>query len=431
MVPRSLVWRIYAYALGLLVLLFASVLVIGRLVAFSGYEGPDSHGVSVPQRFADDLALRLEVALEDGTITPAEHAQIERFYPERMYRVEPWVVGRFPPLLASDKEVTEGGPIHDVYWVRLDVKGKPAGAVRVDFARWQASFFGGRHGFIIGVWLLVVALMTIPPLYLWVIRPLRRMVAVAQRLGEGDLATPVAVDRPDEFGDLERAFEAMRQRIGAMLEARERLLRDISHELRGPLSRMSVALPLLRLELPESRYLDTLERELAAMDALIGEVLALARGRSPQALALEDLDLADVARELVAERQLLARQRGIQLTCELSAAPVRGDRRLLARAVGNLLDNALKFARTRIRIETAVEGGKAWARVVDDGPGVAPEHLPRLFEPFYRPDTSRSRETGGTGLGLAIVKAIAEAHGGEAGLSFEAGTVAWLRLPAG
>jgi signal transduction histidine kinase len=237
----------------------------------------------------------------------------------------------------------------------------------------------------------------------------------------------VPVTRTDELADLERAFESLRQRVLQMLRQKERLLADISHELRGPLSRMAVAVPLLRTPPEDAPTVARLEREIQAMDALIGELLALARAQG-QALRREPVDLATLAQGLVEEREPAARQAGLVLETRLDPAPLQGDPRLLARAMGNLLDNALKYtpAGGHVRVETA----PGCFRVVDDGPGIAPADLPHLFEPFYRPDTSRSRETGGVGLGLAIAKAIAEGHGGSAVLaSGPDGTVAELRLP--
>ncbi|MFN3428500.1 MAG: ATP-binding protein [Candidatus Sericytochromatia bacterium] len=278
----------------------------------------------------------------------------------------------------------------------------------------------------------LLALMIVPPLWFWVVRPLRRMVAIADRLGHGDLATPVPIDRTDEFGELEKAFESLRQRVQQMLAARERLLRDISHELRAPLSRMAIAVPLLRDDRP-SPYIDHLERDMTIMDDLIGEILALARGRSPESLQRGPVDLAEVAAGLLAERGVVLAQREMPVASALAPAPTVGDRRLLARAMGNLLDNALKYTpdQAAVRLETAIEHGEAVFRVADRGPGIRAADLPHLFEPFYRPDASRTRETGGTGLGLAIAGAIAEAHGGTATLrsSEGLGTTAELRFP--
>jgi len=119
---------------------------------------------------------------------------------------------------------------------------------------------------------------------------------------------------------------------------------------------------------------------------------------------------------------------------DLEPASTEGDESLLRRAMGNLLDNAIKYTpeRGRIAVATRVDGDEAVFRVADNGPGIPAAALPHVFEPFFRPDTSRTRETGGTGLGLSIVRAIAEQHGGKAALESEegTGTTAELRVPA-
>jgi two-component system sensor histidine kinase BaeS len=339
-------------------------------------------------------------------------------------------------MLASQKVVVQPGrfwaPWQDRYWVRLDEHGKPIAAARIDFTPDHMPQLSRHLLSVAGVWVLLLGLLLVPPLYLWVIRPLRRMQQVAQRLGQGDLATPVSIDRQDEFGELQQTFETMRQQIAGMLAQRERLLWDISHELRGPLSRMAIAIPLLQDEYGPSPYLQQLQRDMSAMDALVGEVLALGRGQSAEQRK-QPVDLAAIADDLLAERAITLGQRALTLEKHLEAAPLQGDPALLARAMGNLLDNAIKYTPDpgQIRLETGREAGEVFFRVANSGPGIAPEHLPHVFEPFYRPDSSRSRETGGTGLGLSIAEAIAERHGGQAHLRSEPGrtTTAELRFP--
>ncbi|MBU6429892.1 MAG: hypothetical protein KGR26_12840, partial [Cyanobacteria bacterium REEB65] len=252
---------------------------------------------------------------------------------------------------------------------------------------------------------------------------------------------------------LERAFEALRLRIQQMLQFRDRLLADISHELRGPLSRMAIALPLLQRHLPEAqadsvfgckdttspaggftRYVGQIEHELGRMEALIEELLAYARGRSPAAIEQRSVDLADVARGLLSERAIVAKDRRLSIQADLAPALVLGDARLLARAIGNLVDNALKYTPQggHLALRTGRDNGHSVFTVADDGPGIAAGSQEHLFEPFYRPDGARSRQTGGVGMGLAIARAIAERHGGQALLESAEGkgTIATLSLPA-
>jgi signal transduction histidine kinase len=283
------------------------------------------------------------------------------------------------------------------------------------------------------VWVLLLLLAIVPPLWLWVLRPLRRMVEVAARLGSGDLATPVPQTHRDEFGALERAFEQLRVALAQSMATRERLLLDVSHEIRGPLARMMLALPLLERDPPNGPIKAVLEGEVRAIDRLTEEVLAVARAGYQEVLQPAPVDLPDMLTELGTERQLATADKHVALVLELAPVTALGDARLLHRAAANVLDNAIKFTRPggTIRVACREERGEAVLQVADSGPGIAAEHLPRIFEPFYRPDDSRSRETGGTGLGLSIVREIASRHGGTVAIDCppDGGTVVTLRVP--
>lgn len=428
MVRRSLILKIYLYAVGALLATFVLAFGASRLLL--------THGMGdafrqMGQDYAQFIGREIEASFEGGRPSPARLDELARSLHLQLDYVPVGSDREVPAELAGrdwvDQRVRFFGP--HVYWVRMDPGGEVMGALRIEFRPPRPA--GGLSGWIFaGVLMGALGLMIVPPLYLWVIRPLRHMVDTAHRLGS-DLSTPVGVDRKDEFGDLEEAFESLRRRIQRMLTQKERLLTDISHELRGPLSRMAVALPLARAEGQDNPYLGHLERNMAAMDRLIGELLTLSRGQTPPERDQEALDLAAIARDLLAERSVVTRSQGVELESQLMEAPVRGDRRLLERAMGNLIDNALRHGASPIRVETGQEGGQALFEVTDHGPGIPEADLPHLFEPFYRPDASRSRQTGGTGLGLAIVKAVAESHGGEAALSSRPGegTVARMRFP--
>lgn len=441
---RSLITRVYVYAIAVLVLSFVAVFFVGRAMVDEGQ-------VELLKQFGNDQVAFIgrEAEATMKTRPAPDAARLDDL--SRSLHVDltfvPWTeTGAYPKRLATEKTLSRPGDRpgrwQRDHWVRLDVNGAPQGALKVEFNRPRPPRGGGLPELVPGrhrlpltaalTWMGLLALIIVPALWFWVLRPLRRMVAVADRLGHGDLSTPVPIDRKDEFGELELAFESLRQRVQQMLTARERLLRDISHELRAPLSRMAIAVSLLRDDRP-SPYLDQIERDMATMDGLIGEVLALARGRSPEAMQQETVDLAEIVSGLLADRALVLAQRPTPLETRLASAPVIGDRRLLARAMGNLIDNALKYTpdTAPIRLETDVAHDRSVFRVVDRGPGIPAADLGQIFEPFYRPDTSRSRDTGGTGLGLAIAKAIAEGHQGVATLrSTEGGgTTAELNFP--
>ncbi|MBM3268104.1 MAG: HAMP domain-containing histidine kinase [Candidatus Sericytochromatia bacterium] len=448
---RSPIWSLPGLARGSVVVkiyLFAALALIGlgmlsfhvvRLLVDQGrIEALREIGTGQSSVIADEVAS----TLYGPAPAPEKLRKIGRALGARIQWV-PWHQAvKARPQLRSDSVLSERDGRRGArpwrYWARIDRDGRPVGALRVEF---RARGFPQPHRpwVAAGVTMGIIGLVTIPPLILWVVLPIRRMTHVANRLGEGRLDEPVQIDRRDEFGNLLRAFESLRVRILQMLHQRDRLLTDISHELRGPLSRMAIALPLIKAHLggghAAAGYVEQLNQDVATMDQLIGELLAYARGKSPQARQNDPLDLAELARGIAEDRQIVVEQRSLKLTSLPEAARVKGDARLLARAMGNLLDNALKYTPSggHVEMATGVDGSDAFFRVSDDGPGIPEHDLPNVFEPFYRPDSARTREAGGTGLGLAIVQAVAESHGGRAFIRSGAGkgTVAELRLPAG
>lgn len=425
MVTRSLIVKVYLYVIVAWFVMF-TLSVVGARQLVDEARSPYR---AAALDYAGFTAAEVEAAWRADGPAPARMLQLERQLHFEL-DVRSWPpAGDAPPLLAQKKVLSDGRHAH---WARLDVGGKPVGVLRLESTIFRDA---GYEPIVLSVLFVMVsfALMIVPPLVLWVLRPLRRMVGIANRLGAGGLAEPVPASRGDEFGELERAFEVLRQRVQLMLAQRDRLLGDISHELRGPLSRLAIALPLAQ-ETGEAAFFADIKRELHLTDALIGELLDYARGRSFDGQGAVPLDLAELARELEGERAIAAEARRITVALDLAPAPARGDRRLLHRAMGNLLDNAVKYAPVggHVRLVTGVAGGKPFFRVEDDGPGIDPAHAPHVFEPFYRPDASRSRDTGGVGLGLAIVRAIADGHQADVTLAPRAGggTSAALTLPA-
>jgi signal transduction histidine kinase len=350
----------------------------------------------------------------------------------------PWSArDRYPAELATQPQAISpsrrGNTFAQTYWARIDQGGKPVGVLRVQFQRQFRQGSPGRTGYGPLTIMVVLAVLIIPPLFLWVIRPLRRLEAAAHRLGDGDLDTPVIMNRRDELGRLAAAFDTMRERLQRMLHERDRLLTDVSHELRGPLARMAVAQELLESDIGDNPYVARLRREMQHLDQLTGELLSLSRQRLNQPQQWSAVNVAELIRQLVQDRDLLAHQRDVRLTTDLTDSTVRSDAELLARALGNLVDNALKYtgAGGTVGITCRPEAGGVTITVSDDGPGIPAEALPHIFEPFYRPDVARTRTTGGTGLGLAIVRAIVDRLQGTIHLESQEGkgTTATVRLP--
>jgi signal transduction histidine kinase len=271
----------------------------------------------------------------------------------------------------------------------------------------------------------------------WITTPLRRMSRSMDRVAAGDLEHRVRVRGRDEGAAMARSFNAMADRVRAMIVGQKELMAGVSHELRSPLARMKLSLALLgRGQGGEARIAD-LEAEVDAIDALVGELL-LASRLDLQAVPIEpvELDLADVCREgwsRVAD-EAAAAGATLELALAGQARRVMADRALTVRILGNLFENAVRHAgRGRVTVSSRPAGDRVRLAVADEGPGVERADLDRLFEPFFRADRSRSHRTGAGGLGLMIVRRAVEAHGGtvRAELAAPRGLVVTFDLAAG
>lgn len=246
--------------------------------------------------------------------------------------------------------------------------------------------------------------------------PLRQLRSAVDRLGRGDLTARAPASRKDELGDLAASFNRMADHIQTLLAAERRLLFDISHELRSPLARLSVAVELARTHQTGAPPLDRIQREADRLNALIRQMLEVTRTEGdPSRLKAERLSLDELINGLVDDCSIEAHARG----CALDLTPsnpisLDGDSELLRRAIENVLRNAIRYAPLESKIEITIEngGGMAKVRVRDYGPGVPEEALPRLFDPFYRVEQDRDRKSGGVGLGLSIARRAVELHKG-------------------
>lgn len=260
------------------------------------------------------------------------------------------------------------------------------------------------------------------------LRPLRLLHAGVERLAEGELAVAVPATSRDEFGALSGAFNAMVARVREMVAGRDRLLRDVSHELRSPLARMKVALALLS----EDGKTRGMKADVAEMEALIALLLELERLRDGRALSLGTHDLVPILRAAAAPFE--DAPPGVLVELPAGELPARVDPEKIRSVLGNLLENAAKYAlpdSAPVVLSAARESDAVVIRARDDGPGIPEADQATLFEPFTRVDRSRSKKTGGYGLGLAICKGIVEAHGGTIALEPREGrgTTFVVRLP--
>ena len=267
-------------------------------------------------------------------------------------------------------------------------------------------------------------------------RPVEALRSATRQLATGALDTrvgPPTSSRHDEIGDLARDFDAMTERIQRLVEGHRRLLRDVSHELRSPLSRLGVALELVR----SSGSTDHLERiaiESERLEAMIASLLEVSRlEASPQPPS--ELNLAELIQLVVDDAQLEAEAREIAIAFhhDVHSPVVRGHRDLLASAVENVIRNAARHTDvgTTIAVHLTRDDNETVLTIRDHGPGVPEDTLSRLFEPFFRVEDARERERGGVGLGLAITQRAVDQHGGHvtARNHSEGGLEVEIRLP--
>jgi signal transduction histidine kinase len=249
--------------------------------------------------------------------------------------------------------------------------------------------------------------------------PLRTLEHTVVKFGRGDLAVRAAAARKDEFGKLARAFNVMAERIETLLNSERRLLQDVSHELRSPLTRLEFALELARTSPDRSASLDRIKREIDRLSTLVSELLQVTRAENdPASRNLMPLDLRHLVAAVIDDSLVEADAGGVTLSVktEAKALPVIGDRELLRRAVENVLRNAIRYAPagSNVDIELARHDGQALISIRDSGPGVPPESLPHLFKPFYRVEADRNRMSGGgVGLGLSIAERAVAVHNGQ------------------
>lgn len=260
-------------------------------------------------------------------------------------------------------------------------------------------------------WLTLAAMLTLTGLaYLLVRRlfkPLGDIAAGVARFGQGDFSQPIPVRRADELGELTQRVNQMATDLSGMLDAKRALLLAISHELRSPLTRARLNAELVE----EGPSRDALLRDLGEMRDLISDLLESERlAQRHQALSLEPVDWPQLVAQAAAHS---AHPETIHLSQEGEAHAVMGDRTRLSLLLRNLLDNALRHgAGGPVQVHTEWRPDQLILTVRDHGPGVSPEQLAHLAEPFYRTDAARGRATGGVGLGLHLCRLVAQAHGG-------------------
>lgn len=257
--------------------------------------------------------------------------------------------------------------------------------------------------------------------------PVRLLKRGAERIRKGDLSFRVKTNRQDELGQLTESINHMADSLQSMLEAKRQLLLAISHELRTPITRAK-----LRLEfMEESDVKEQLREDIDEIDLLISDLVEAERlNNAHVALSSEWVEIGDFVRAVTSQYESCAG--GLELITPEPDIEVFIDRLRIRLLITNLMNNAIRHGQEN-PITLDISGDDEWVqlKVIDQGEGIAAEHLSKLSEPFYRADRSRQRNTGGFGLGLYLCRLIAEAHGGSLAISSKIGegTQVTVKLP--
>lgn len=255
-------------------------------------------------------------------------------------------------------------------------------------------------------------------------RPLSRLASAAENIGRGVRQPKLEESGARELRHAARAFNTMQDRLQRYLDSRSRVLAAMSHDLKTPLTRLRLQ---VETQIEDAALQARFGKELDEMESMVRGALALFRGLNDEE-APEPVDVNALLETVRAEFVEMGKDVTVQ---GRAAAPLPGKPQALKRCLTNLVANAVNFG-TRARIIVR-DGAQLEIGVCDEGPGIPPEELEKVFEPFYRLESSRNRDTGGTGLGLSIARDVAQAHGGRLVLHNrpEGGIEARLTLPRG
>ncbi|CZF80224.1 envelope stress sensor histidine kinase CpxA [Grimontia marina] len=286
--------------------------------------------------------------------------------------------------------------------------------------------------------LLLVTMVVSTPLLLWlawaVTRPARRLQAAAERVGEGRFETDPSLEKgPREFVQAGASFNQMVAALNQMISGQQRLLSDISHELRSPLTRLRMANALAIRKQGESPDLTRIDTEAERMEQMIADLLSLSRMQLNSHAEREEFTLTELWETLLQDAEFEAGESGkILVYNTIPKAKIEGNGNLLCSALENVVRNAIKYAETKVEVSFSQNGRDLTVSVSDDGEGVPEDMLGDIFRPFYRVSTARDRQSGGSGLGLAITDSAMRQHNGstKASLNSLGGLTIYMTLKA-
>lgn len=274
------------------------------------------------------------------------------------------------------------------------------------------------------IFLMAVAIMR------YLLKPVKMLMDGVDRVSAGRLDYQISVKRKDEFGRLALSFNQMTKKISEMIRARDHLLIDVSHELRSPLTRIKLALEFIKKDSSKQ----SIQEDIQEMEKMINEILETERLKSEYGGLQRTIQpIIPLIKEVLAPFENL--HPGVRLIDNQSVAvQVNIDAPRIKMALRNIVDNALKYSQSSnkpVEMEIQLKNDKLLLGIKDYGQGIPETELPLIFEPFYRVDKSRSRQTGGYGLGMNLCKNIIEAHQGNINVEsqFGKGTTILITLP--
>ncbi len=330
-------------------------------------------------------------------------------YQKTRTKAEPTIVFKRGVVVVGPRKVVLNGQPYELYLTKEMPR----------LVHWRVKQVMARQWHLVIIALGVSFLLCVI-LARYLVGPIRQLQGVSRKLAKGDLSARVGtkvVRRKDELGELGQDFDVMAEQLESLLNSKQRLLRDVSHELRSPLTRLQLSLALARRKTPEAEAEhDRIEREIERLDQLIGQIIRFSRiqhGVSEQ--AWEKVNLEQLIKQLVddGDFEAQARNRAVVLN-KSSEIKITAVRDFISSAIENIIRNAIRFTpeESSIAVSLEQEGADAVIQVRDYGPGVPEDTLEALFDPFFRVDETRGKENNGTGLGMAIAHGAVSFHKG-------------------
>ena len=427
----SFFWRIFLSA-------WAIMLVTATATFWAGSWLPGAEDEAtqppIPAQMADLIADELRLLLAANPMTAAsvlvERRALDYSPIFTLYVIDPAgndILGRELPSAVADavgQLADSNADVAELELSKLHVSARDLGGYLVVgeegyFPMGHVLMRKGGRGLLLVFMVLVSAAFS----YLlarFIVLPVRRLQLAGQRVADGDLTVRVAAsvgNRTDEIARLAHDFDVMIERVDGLLKSQQRMMRDVSHELRSPLARLQALLSIARqtADTPGPDRIDRMEKELERLDALIGEILAFSRLETRTGINRRPTDVVDLVQNIVDDASLEAQAMGKQIQMSgPERCVIELDSGLIQSAVENVIRNALKHTAEDTAVEVNIVDQVSGVRIVidDHGPGIPEECIDQIFEPFFRVGEARGTQSGSGGIGLAIAERSVRLHGG-------------------